>query len=253
MDSRIGAQYYTIRESCKTLEDFEESCKKVAQIGYKIVQLSGIGPLSAEDVKAVLDRYGLEAVVTHRSREDYEERLAETIAYHKTIGCKIAGIGCMPGFSSDRETVDSFIEKYTPIADELYRNGLVFAYHNHQIEFEKRDGRFVFDELAERTNPEHVKFILDVYWLAYSGIDPAGFIRKYKDRIACVHFKDLGIVGREVKMFEVGYGNLDWDDIIEACREANVAYALVEQDECRRNPFESLKMSYDFLQEKGFH
>lgn len=252
MDKRIGAQFYTIRESCKTIEDFEESCRKVAKIGYKIVQLSGIGPMPAEEIKAVLDKYGLEAVVTHRSKEDYEEHLEETIAFHKTIGCKIAGLGSMPGFSCDKENFEDFIAKYTPIAEELHKNGLVFAYHNHQIEFAKRDGKFIFEELAERTNPDHVKFILDVYWLSYSGIDPAKFIRKYKDRLACVHFKDLGIIGKEINMFEVGYGNLDWDEIIAACEEANVPYALVEQDVCRRDPFESLQMSYDYLTQKGF-
>ena len=53
-------------------------------------------------------------------------------------------------------------------------------------------------------------------------------------------------------MFEVGFGNIDWDDVIAACEDANVEYALVEQDICRRDPFESLKMSYDYLSGKGF-
>ena len=59
MDNRIGAQFFTIRNFCKTIEDFEESCKKVSEIGYKVVQLSGIGDFKAEEVKAVLDKYHL--------------------------------------------------------------------------------------------------------------------------------------------------------------------------------------------------
>ena len=38
----IGAQFYTIRDFCKTPEDLAESLKKVADIGYKTVQLSGV-------------------------------------------------------------------------------------------------------------------------------------------------------------------------------------------------------------------
>ena len=46
MDKRIGAQYYTIRDYARTLEDFEESCRKVREIGYQTVQISGT-PLKA--------------------------------------------------------------------------------------------------------------------------------------------------------------------------------------------------------------
>ena len=252
MDKRIGAQYYTIRDFCKTLEDFDASCKKVSEIGYKTVQLSAIGDFKPADVKAVLDKYSLEAVCTHRSGDEYENRLDYSIEFHKTIGCKIAGLGAIPGFSAEEENVKAFLEKYNPISEKLYENGLVFAYHNHHLEFERIGGKYVFDIIAENTDPDKFKFILDVYWLSYSGINPAKFIRKYKDRIACVHFKDIGIIDKNVEMFEVGFGNIDWDDVIAACEDANVEYALVEQDICRRDPFESLKMSYDYLSGKGF-
>ena len=36
---RIGVQFYTLRDHCKTLEEFSESLKKVAEIGYKTVQI----------------------------------------------------------------------------------------------------------------------------------------------------------------------------------------------------------------------
>ncbi len=38
----IGAQFYTLREHCQDLNGLEESLKKVAAIGYKTVQLSGV-------------------------------------------------------------------------------------------------------------------------------------------------------------------------------------------------------------------
>ena len=62
----------------------------------------------------------------------------------------------------------------------------------------------------------------------------------------------MGIIGLDINMFEIGRGNLNWDDIIDACETSGVKYAFVEQDVCRRNPFESLKISYDYLKEKGF-
>ena len=95
--------------------------------------------------------------------------------------------------------------------------------------------------------------ILDVYWLSYAGVNPAKFIRDHKDNIACVHFKDLRITDNKPCYAEIGQGNIDWDDVISACEESNVEYALVEQDDNHmdNDPFKSLKMSYDFLKEKG--
>ena len=54
------------------------------------------------------------------------------------------------------------------------------------------------------------------------------------------------------QMAEVMEGNLDWDSIIEAAQKAGSEWAMVEQDICQRDPFESLKISYDNLITKGF-
>lgn len=85
-------------------------------------------------------------------------------------------------------------------------------------------------------------------------MDPAAFLRKLGGRTMAVHFKDLKAnLDNTTEMAEIGEGNLNWDSIIAACQEAGVKWALVEQDTCRRNPFESLKISYDYLTGKGFY
>ena len=43
----IGIQFYTLRDFCKDLDSFSETLKKVADIGYKNVQISGIVQLFA--------------------------------------------------------------------------------------------------------------------------------------------------------------------------------------------------------------
>ncbi len=252
MDKRIGAQYYTIRDFCGSLDDFDESCKKIAKIGYKTVQLSGIGEFDPKEIKKVLDKYNLEAVCTHRPAKNYIESIESEIEYHKAINCHIAGLGMFPYDKATPETVQKFIDEYSPAAERLKESGIVFAYHNHCLEFAKSGGEYLFDMLLNGFKSDNLKLILDVYWLAYSGIDPAKFIRKYKDKIACVHFKDLRIEWFEHKFAEVGLGNLNWEEIIDACGESDAEYALVEQDICVGDPFDSLKQSYDFLSGKGF-
>ncbi len=254
MDKRIGAQFFTIKEFCKTLEDFEESCRKVSEIGYKVIQLSGIGDFEAEDIKKIIDKYGLEVACTHRPSQNYLENLEKEIEFHKTLGIKIAGLGSMPGFDAKEETVEDFIKNYKRVAEELKKHDIIFAYHNHDFEFEKRDGRHVFDRIVEGMDSDNFQLILDVHWIARAGLDVVKFIRDHKDMIACVHYKDFKVVNREPLFEKVGYGNMNWDGIIEACEESSAQFALVEQDKCYdEDPFECLKESYNYLVEKGYN
>lgn len=249
---KLGAQYFTIRDYCKTIEEFDCSCKKIRDIGYKCVQLSGIGDFSANEIKPIVDKYGLDVVCTHRAPQNYLEDIEEEIDFHKTLNCKICGIGSMPHIFEPKnrsEVLDEFIKNFTPVIKRLQEEDLIFAYHNHSIEFEKIDGKYIFDLLKERIPLDNFKFILDIYWLAYAGINPAEFIEKNKDRIACVHFKDLKIVNNTAQFSEVGEGNLDWNEIISTCKKCDIELVLVEQDDYWRDddPFKSLAMSYDFI------
>ena len=72
-----------------------------------------------------------------------------------------------------------------------------------------------------------------------------------KQRMPVIHLKDMVIVDREQTMAEVGEGNLNWPAILQACRDAEVEWYAVEQDICRRDPFESLKISYENLKAMG--
>jgi len=142
MDKRIGAQYYTIRDFCQTLDDFEKSCEKVSKIGYKTVQLSAIGDFDPNDIKTILDKNNLKAVCTHRPADNYLNNIEKEIEFHKIIGCDVAGLGAMPYGEATSGSVKRFIEEFSPVAERLGSEGLTFAYHNHCWEFMKEDGRF---------------------------------------------------------------------------------------------------------------
>ena len=62
---QLGAQFFTIRDFCKNTDDIAESLKKVADIGYKTVQLSGICAYDAGWMKEELRKNGLTCVLTH--------------------------------------------------------------------------------------------------------------------------------------------------------------------------------------------
>lgn len=254
MDKRIGAQLYTVAKSIQTIEGFDESLKKVKEMGYQLIQVSGT-PLKAEEMKPIIDKYGLKVVVTHRDYADFCEKPEEVIEYNKILGCNICGMGMMPKeCREDEKTLGEFIQNMDKAAKKVREEGLCFAYHNHSFEFAKIGGKSMMERILKETSSEDVKFIIDTYWIQFAGLNPAKFIRELGDRVAAVHLKDLQVDKfNKVAMAEIGEGNMDWDDILEACEDAGAKYALVEQDVCQRDPFESLEISYNYLKEKGFN
>ena len=137
MEKRIGAQLYTVRDFTKTIEDFDETCRRIHDIGYQVVQISGTN-LKADEMKTVLDKYHLEVVTTHRGFEGFLENLDEIIAYNRTLGCKLCGIGSMPwGIRANPEAVNQFITDADRVSKELKQAGMLFGYHNHSFEFAK--------------------------------------------------------------------------------------------------------------------
>lgn len=250
MDKRIGAQCFTIRDFIQNEKDLDASLKKLKDIGYQTVQISGIGAIEPEVVRSLCDKYGLEVVCTHKGQNDYLNNLEETIRYHKVIGCDIAGIGSIGDYERSADGYRKFVKDFAPVSKRLREEGISFAYHNHAFDFIKEDGKFLLDIILEESDFD---LILDVYWIAFSGIDPAKFIRKVGSRARIIHFKDL-ICNKDNKteMAEVMNGNLDWDSIISACEDAGCQAAMVEQDDCSGDPFDSLKISYDNLKTKHF-
>ena len=80
---KIGAQLYTVREYTKTLDDFAETLKKVADIGYDTVQVSGTCAFEAEWLKEQLDKNGLVCAITHTAPGRICGETEKVIAEHK--------------------------------------------------------------------------------------------------------------------------------------------------------------------------
>lgn len=258
MDKRIGAQLYTVRDYTQTIDDFDATCKRLSDTGYKIVQVSGT-PLEASAMREVLDKYNMSVVTTHRSFDDFMSNIDEIIDYNKTLGVDLCGVGSMPADArQSTETLSDFINKTNRICEELRKENMYFGYHNHAFEFVKYDGKTVFERLVTETDPEVFNFIVDTYWLQVGGKNPADEIMKLGRRAMAVHFKDFMVQKDNwtvPQMCEIGQGNLDWEGIVKACEEAGCRWALVEQDtnHIDNDPFKALAVSYEYLKLRGFY
>lgn len=128
-------------------------------------------------------------------------------------------------------------------------------YHNHGFEFKKDkvSKKDFITRLAETFTADELSFILDTYWIQFSGNNPISLIKKFSERIQCVHLKDMYCEGWENRMAPVYEGNIDFDAVYEALSDTNCEYALVEQDNCYgENPFDCLKKSFENLKSHGW-
>lgn len=135
-----------------------------------------------------------------------------------------------------REGLGEFARRWRPILDEFRDLGLRFALEVHP-------GQIAFDIASAEMALEAVDgcpefgFTLDPAHLAWQGIDPSAFVRRFPDRIYHVHARDIvirqdgargflngylpgGHPGRGWDFRSLGRGHLDWEELIRALNHA---------------------------------
>jgi sugar phosphate isomerase/epimerase len=252
---RIAAQLYTLREFTKTAKGFADALAICHEIGYEGVQLSAVGSMdgerpevSAREARDLLDENGLECCATHRPFLNFVENIENEVEFHRVLRCDYTAIGGIWNGHSP-EAYRAFLNEAAPIVATLKRQGIRFGYHNHDHEFIRDAHTKVrgFDVLADHGGQD-LMMEIDTFWIAAAGASPVYWLERCSGRIPVIHVKD-GEVVPEVGhvMAPVGEGNQDWRGILEACRLGGTEWLVVEQDVCRRDPFECLASSYDFL------
>ena len=248
----LGTQLFTARDHMKTPEDFKATMRKVADIGYNCVQVSGVNwnVILPEIVAEASKETGLKVVLTHTNADRLLAEPDKVIEEHSLFGCDYIGIGGAAIFD-DKEGADRFLDKFAPIVEKIKAAGKTFLYHNHDWEFTKNiEGGNVIDYFLANSDPEGFKLSFDAYWNYYAGNDTPADIRKYGSRIAITHFKDMQIVDGKRLMTELLTGIIDYDAIMQACDEQNILWHFVEQDNVYMDVFDSLKISHDNMKQR---
>lgn len=251
----LAAQLYTVREFTQTAADFAASMRKIRDIGYTAVQISAIGPIPHQEVWDIVSDLGLTVCNTHIGMDRLLNDLENVVAQHELWQTRHVALGSMPGEYRDKgaDGYKEFAAIANQIGENLHAHGLTFSYHNHSFEFVRFGEKTGLDLIYDATDPRYVQAEIDTYWVQHGGGDPAAWIARCQDRMPVIHLKDMVIRNGEQAMAEVGEGNLNWPAILAACQQANVEWYAIEQDICYRDPFESLKISFENLKAMGYH
>ena len=222
-------QFYSVRDL--TARDFAGTAKKVAEIGYKFVELAGFGNLgNARAARKALDDAGLKACSAHYAIDVLEKSVEQVLADAEALGIDTVVCPFLPDDRrKDARAYEATAKSLEMIGSQLHQHGKILAYHNHAFEFEKFGGKSGWDILFENTSPHLVAAEIDVYWVQSAGEKPVEQINKLGERVRLLHLKDM-LAGNEKRFAPVGAGVIDFKAILAAARQHNVRWGIVEQD-----------------------
>ncbi len=246
---QVGLQLFTLRDHIKTPADVAVSMKKVREIGYTAVQVSGMGPIPEEELMRIVDGEGITLCATHESSAKILDEPEAVIERLQKLRCTLTAYPFPAGVDfASPASIDELITKLDAAGAKMKAAGITLAYHNHGNEFHRAGNHTVLEQIYARTHPDHLAAELDTYWVQYGGANPVQWCEKMTGRLPIIHLKDYTCTPQNQAMFcEVGYGNLDFPAIIAAAEKSGCQWFVVEQDKTPGDPFESVRMSYDFI------
>lgn len=237
----FGNQY-----NLKDPEQLDSFLEVVAGAGYTAIEAN---PHDAALFTELSLKYG----ITHAGLHVGISGGTETDAHIETLKTTGAKDVCNSGLLRWSDlTLQDYVDAI-PVLNTMgaaFRDaGIAFHYHNHAFEFEKVDGDLRgIDILLDGLDPTAVDLCVDVAWVYRGGIDPASFLKEHDARIGYVHLKDT-TTGDAFS--EIGKGVLDFDSIMAALASlSRVRWAMVEQDNTKLDPEESITISREYLAER---
>jgi sugar phosphate isomerase/epimerase len=226
----FGLQLYTLRDDLP--KDPKGVLKQVSSFGYKQIEgyegKDGIfWGMSNTDFKKYIDELGMTFVSSHCDiNKDFEKKAADAAA----IGMKYL-ICPYKGPQKKLDDFKKFADEFNKKGEICKKNGIRFAYHNHDYTFKELEGQMPQDVLMNGTDPALVDYEMDIYWVVTAGQDPEAWLKKYSNRFKLVHVKDRTKGATEAAdSCTLGQGSIDFAKVLKTASQNGIEYYIVEQE-----------------------
>ncbi|HHW73572.1 MAG TPA: TIM barrel protein [Firmicutes bacterium] len=218
--------------------EFEQFLKEAADLGYEAVEnfafITKYFDNNADEVKALLDKYGLEmANLYHHYSNDPEADYAKAVEYvdfMKKIGATYMNLQAVMWRDKpyDRPLDEKAVLHYAELSNRVGKlcrdNGIVACFHPHaNTAIYKEDE---IDLFLANTDPELVSLCLDTAHTTIAGMDCVQAFAKYAPRIGYVHLKDVDPDKEEhaewpmAAFRPLGYGTVDFKGVYKVLKKS---------------------------------
>jgi sugar phosphate isomerase/epimerase len=246
----FGLQLYTLRDDMP--KDPATVLRQVASFGYKQIEsyegakgmFWGMGNT---DFKKFMDDLGMSLVASHCDiNKNFEKKAADAAeAGMKYLICPWLG---------PQKTIDDYkkaAEKFNKSGEICKKEGILFAYHNHDYSFKLTDGQIPQEVMMNETDPALVDFEMDIYWVATAGEDPENWVKKYKKRFRLCHIKDRSktpVDDNSKNSVDLGTGSINFKKILNTAVDYGMHYFIVEQEAYPNGtPLEAVKKNAEYM------
>ena len=253
------AAYIGFGSDPATQARLEEVLAGLSEIGYRNVEPFTFNGFTAQQFKALLDKYDLRAPSRHgpTGEATWDQHLADAkVLKQERVG---SGGFAAPGIGSYENTLATAATmERLGLRSVMNGTGKMFG-HNHQGEFrtmypdpDTGEMKSAWQIILENSDPRLVEFQLDLLWSTDGGADPVELLNKYGDRIKTLHVKDGINVADPANATPVpmGEGEMVFEPILRAA-QGKVRYYIYEQDppfgDPTFDPFASAQAGYDYL------
>jgi sugar phosphate isomerase/epimerase len=250
--SAFGLQLWTVKSEMSA--DPKGTLAKLASYGFKQIE-SFEGPkgmfwgMKNTEFKQYIEDLGMKLVSSHcNSSVDFERKAAEA----GEIGLKYL-ICAYKGPQKSIENFKKFNDEFNQCGLSCKKNGLRFAYHNHDYSFKLVDGQLPQTVMMEGTDASVVDFEMDIYWVVAAKENPEEWFKKYPNRFTLCHVKDQIKTATGIESCHLGKGTIDFKTILASAKTYGMQYYIAEQEAFTGStPIESAAMDAAYMKTISF-
>lgn len=246
----IGIQLYSVRK--EMLADAVGTLKQLAKIGYKELESArsekgNYYGLQPKEIKKIASDLGMTLRSGHVHIDKHWQHSIDSAA---EAGQNYLVCSSLPSEGQTADNYKKVAETFSKAAEDCKKSKIIFGYHNHEYEFEKENGKVLYDILLENTDPMLVTMELDLGWVVASGNDPLTYFNKYPGRFPLWHLKDMDTTKKQSTEF--GKGQIKMIEILKNAKKSGVKHIFVEQEEYASTALESMKYDLEYLQKLNY-
>ncbi len=229
----IGFQGYDVR--LLLIDNWDRGWDEIKKIGFQSIDLvsfkgygyenSPLANMPAKQIREKLDSIGMICENCQFYYPELHDEFDAKMEFCHTLRLKY--VISAPS-REHMKTIDDWkwhADQFNILGEKVKKAGFQFGYHNHEIEFLDIDGQTPYDVLMKYSDPELVKFQIDVGNLTFGGKDALTYLKRYSQRYFSMHAKDY-LPGKA--SVPVGQGTLPWPEIFATVKKTTIKNYFAE-------------------------